>query len=830
MKVWIADIVFGLRQLRKAPGFTLLAIITLALGIGANTAMFTVMEDVLLRPLPYAHASRLMTLAPTGTNTNGATSWLDYQDLRRGMSHVADLAAYTPDLGVVSNRESATSVAAPRVTPNLFPMLGVKPLLGRTFTPQEGLYGGPNVVLLSAGIWKKLFHADPNIIGKSVEVEGVPHTVVGVMPASFRFPEEIGSAAQTAVWLPMQPTKTMQTARGFQFLEVLAKLKPGVSLAEVTGQMDRTAHAIAAADNNPQRDGHFKLTPYLTVVVGNIRPVMVGLSVALFLVLLIACANVANLLVARAMGRQQEFAVRIALGAGRMRLVRQVMTEGALLSAFGALLGFLLAVFALAAVHRLSADTLPRVNAISIRWSILLLMAVIASFTTILSSLVPAFLVSRANPQTVLQAASRGVGSRSVHGRLTAILVAAEIALSTLLLIGTGLLAHTLWNLEHVELGFSTTRLTAFNVTPASSEGFTGAMAPVSSNAAAASSVAVLKYKPILDRLRQAPGIEDAAYTSMLPLTNNQIASSFNVVEHPLPESDFPQALFVAVGGNYARLMSTPVLRGRMIDGEDKANSTPVVVINQALAQRFFPKSNPIGQHLSLGGKETGIVVPPVIIGVLADQRTAGVTIPAKPTIYIPAVQVPPQSLFYGILVNMQMNFLVKTRGQIEVASEVRDIFHQMAPSYALDNFETLQSVVNQTVYSQKLGFLLTASFAGLAVLMVIVGLYGVLAQYVGFRRREIGIRLALGASRSQVLRMIFAQGFLLAACGLGCGVVISLLAGRLVSSFLYGIHAFDPLTYVGVLGLLFAVSIAAAVWPARQAALVDPMTTLRMD
>uniref|UniRef100_A0A7V5CSZ0 ABC transporter permease n=1 Tax=Acidobacterium capsulatum TaxID=33075 RepID=A0A7V5CSZ0_9BACT len=830
MRTWMADISFALRQLRKAPGFALLAVLTLAFGIGANTAMFTVLENVLLRPLPYAGASRLVAIQPgPGTDSPRATSWLDYRDIRHGLKNVAEVAGYSDDLAVVQGKDTSTAVAAPHVTPSLLRMLGTKPLLGRTFTPQEGLAGGPQVVLLSEGIWRKVFHSDPDIVGKVIHISSVPHTVVGVMPASFGFPEEEGSSTKTAIWLPLQPTHAMLTKRGYSFFLILGKLHPGVSMVQARAQLHLVSKQLADVNHDPARDGNFTMLSYAKTVVGSTRPVLMGLFAALLLVLLIACANVANLLLARAIGRQQEFAVRVALGAGRARLLRQVMTEGAVLSGLGCVAGFALATAAIESVHKLPPDTIPRMSAIHLRWTVVLVMAAIATFTTVLSSLLPAVMVSGVDPQATLQSASRGVGTRSVRGKLTAWLVMAEIALSTLLLVSTGLLARTMWNLEHAWLGFQTTRLTTFQVTPPNAAGFSG-MSVSSNLGAPPTSVAVLSYDPVLARLREAPGIENAAYTTMLPLTNSLIQSSFSVVEHPAKKHHEPQALMTAVGGDYAKLMGTPMLRGRMIDADDKASAPPVAVINEEMAKKYFAGRNPIGEHLDLGGKDTGIVVPPVIVGVIANERTTSMEQPAQPMILLPGDQIPTTSLFYQALVDSFQNFIVKTRGNIPVAREVRDVFDQQAPGFALDNFQTMQTVVNQTTFNQRLGLDLTASFAGMAILMVIAGLYGVLSQFVGFRRREIGIRLALGASRQQILRMIFRQSLMLAGYGLGCGLVISMVAGRLLRSFLYGVQPFDLPTYAGVLGLLLLVSVAAAVWPAKQAASVDPMATLRMD
>lgn len=828
MRMWLADISFALRQLRKAPGFAILAVLTLGLGIGANTAMFTVMENVLLRPLPYAGASRLVAISPVGEGVRGATSWLNYLDIRNGMRNIAEVGGYSDDLAVVQTRDTATSVAAPHLTPNLLTMLGVKPLLGRTFTPQEGLPGGPQVVLLSEGIWKKEFHADPDIVGKVIHISGQPRTVVGVMPASFRFPETTGPDIDSAVWLPLQPTSEMLKSRGYDFFLILARLNPGVSFAHAQSQVNQATQKIITLHKD-YRGLKFELTPYSNQIVGKIRPVLKGLATALLMILVIACANVANLLLARAIGRQQEFAVRVALGARRARLVRQVMTEGAVLSALGCMSGFIFAWLAIAGVHRLPPGTIPRVQVIHIRWTVVLVLAAIAAFTTMLSSLLPAILVSGADPQRALQASSRGVGTRSVRGKLTMWLVSAEIALSTLLLVGTGLLARTMWNLEHAWLGFHTTRVTSFQVTPPNASGFSN-MQVVQPGAQAPASVNTLAYQPALERLRQTPGIQDAAFTTLLPLGGSNIRTSYQVIGHKVSEANAPQALITAVSGNYAHVMDTPMLRGRMIDSDDTADTAPVAVINEALAKSEFRGKNPIGQQLDLGGKETGLLVPPTIVGVIANERINGLKAPVLPMIMLPAAQVPTSSLYYEALLNTVVNFVVKTRGNIPVAQEVREVFHHTAPGFALDSFQTMSALLDKTTFHQKLGLELIASFAGLAILLVVAGLFGVLSQYVGFRKREIGIRLALGASRQNVLQMIFRQSLLMAACGLLGGLAISLLATRLIRGFLFGVPAFDWMTYAGVMVVLLAVSVMAAVWPARQAASVDPMATLRID
>lgn len=828
MRTWFADIRFALRQLRKTPGFALLAVITLALGIGANTAMFTVMENVLLRPLPYPDAGRLVAINPAKEKDYTQISWLNYRTIQNGMKNVADVGAYISDLGVLQDGQSAVSVASPRVTPNLLVMLGAKPLMGRIFTKQDALPGGPKVVLLSEGIWRTEFHSDPHIVGQTVRIDGKPHTVVGVMPAHFRYPDNEAHAMKTGVWLPLQPTHGMLTNRDWTLLFTLAKLHSGVSMQHAQAQLDLASIQIRNLDKNPRGES-FRLYPYTHFVVGNVRPLLISLSCTLALLLVIACANVAILLVGRAIRRQQEFAVRVALGAKRRRLVRQVMTEGALLSVLGCVAGFGLAKLAIVSLHYLPPDAIPRMSTIHIRWTVLLALGGIATITTILSSLLPALLVSHADPQPALQSASRGIGSRSVRGRLTGWLVAGEIALSTLLLVGTGLLAHTMWNLNHTWLGFNTTRVTMFQVMPPNASGF-AEMRVVTNTKNPPASVDTLAYQPALQRLRRAPGFENAALISLPPFSGSNFVTTFGIVNRTSNPHNEPSARITAVSGGYARVMDTPVLRGRMVNDNDTADSEPVAVINQALAKKYFPGQNPIGHQLNLGGKHSGILTPPTIIGVIGNERSLSVKQPAEPLIMLPAAQIPTTSLYYDIELGTMVSFVVKTQGNVPVAREAKDIFHQVAPGCAVSGFKTMREIVSGTTFDQQLELDLTAIFAGLAILMVISGLFGVLSQLVGLRRREIGIRIALGASRQDVLRMVFYQSLQLAGLGLAAGLVISILAGHMIRSFLYGVHSFDLVTYAGVLCLLLFVSLIAAIWPAMQAASVDPMTTLRME
>jgi predicted permease len=556
--------------------------------------------------------------------------------------------------------------------------------------------------------------------------------------------------------------------------------------------------------------------------------VLYALLGALGLVLLIACANVSNLLIARCLVRQQEFAVRAALGAGRLRLVRQMLSEGLLLSVIGCGAGVVLAQQAMAALHKLPDGTIPRAEAISIHWTVIAALAAIAMVTTVLSSILPALLAVRPHPHAALQAASRGVGSRSVSTRLSGALVAGEVALSVLLLLATGLLFRTLWNLKQSRLGFETARVTSFQAMPADAAGFSG-MAVSEDSANAPASIAQLVYQPVLDRMRAVPGVESAALVTSPPLFGMDIGASFNIVGET-KDGEKPHARVSAVSGDYARTMGTPVLRGRMI-GDDDVKTTPfVAVINETLARKYLHFQDALGKQLDLGGKGTGMIKPYTIVGILADQVDTSVGGSVQPFILLPQQQIPTTSLFYQALLKTVVGFVVKTRGAISVAAEMRSVFHQAAPGFALDNFQTMQEAVEKNTFSQRLGLYLVGSFAGLAVAMVIAGLYGVLSQLVGYRRREIGIRMALGATRRSVAQLILRQGSILIGSGLVIGVLLSLATGRLVKSFLYRVQPLDVATYLAVALALSAIGLIAVLLPARRAASIEPMQALRDD
>ena len=457
-----------------------------------------------------------------------------------------------------------------------------------------------------------------------------------------------------------------------------------------------------------------------------------------------------------------------------------------------------------------------------------MVLGVIAAATTLLSSLLPALLVAQTNPQTALQSASRGVGSRSVSNKLSGWLVAGEVALSTLLLVGAGLLFHTLWNLQQSRLGFETAHLTTFSAMPADASGFSG-MAVSEDTSKATPSIATLTYQPVLEQVRQVPGVESAALITSPPLSGVDMNTSFEVVGRAKTQNH-PEARISAVSGDYARTMGTPVLRGRMIQDSDTASSPFVLVINDALAKKYFPGEDPLGKQIDLGGKETGMLKPYTVAGILGDQVDKNVGAAPRPFLLVPEQQIPTGSLFYQALLETVVNFVVKTHGDLPVAAQMRSVFHQSAPGFALDDFQTMQEAVNNNTFNQRLGLWLVASFAGLAVAMVVAGLYGVLSQLVSYRRREIGVRMALGATRQSVATLVLRQGSILIGGGLGAGLLLSFAASRLIKGFLYQVPLLDGWTYVAVAVTLLAIGWIASLIPARAAASIEPMEALRNE
>ncbi len=822
----IQDIRFSLRQLRKNPTFAVLAILTLALGIGANTAMFTVTDSVLIRPLAYANANRLVQLVG---KTSENMSWPNYRDVSEQVRGFEATAAYAPDVAIVRTADSGQTVFAPKITSGLFDLLGVRPALGRGFSAGDCVSGGPPVVVLSDSIWRQQYNADRGMIGRQILIGKTSHTVIGVMPAGFGYPAT-GTDVDTIIWLPLQPTQQMQKERGGGFLNVIGRMAEGVSLDRLQSELDGAARHIREMDPEGSKELQLRAGLLQDALTGPARPVLLALSAALGLVLLIACANVANLQLARCLARQQELAMRLAMGARRSRLVRQLLVEGALLSILGSAAGMALVWLILTGIRKLPPDSFPRIEEIHVRLSVLGAVAIAAVLSTLLSSLIPAWWASRSDPQAALKGSALAVvGGRS---RLSGWLVAGEVSLATLLLLSSGLMFRTLYNLEHKFLGFETAHVTTFMATPPDSRGFFGTAEETTESHApsTATASAAAAYAPLLERLRQLPGVRGAALASTRPLQDINMNASFQIAGKPAEQYAHEHVQIRAMSGAYAQVLGTRVVRGRAIADEDTAAALRIAVVNQEFVRRYLPGQDPLGQQVSLGSPKNGQVGPFTVVGVLADAVQHSLTRQVEPEMDVSYQQVPAGSFYDQILVNSLTNFVVVASGNSVQEPVIRRAFKEAGAGFALDNFEALDQSVENASFNQRLGLYLVGSFAGLAVVMVMAGLYGVLSQLVGQRRREIGIRMALGADRPAILLLIARRSCILIGAGISVGLIAGLLTGRLMNSFLYDVKPTDVLTYAGVVVALFLVGVVATWLPARRAASIEPNIALRAE
>jgi putative ABC transport system permease protein len=830
------DLVFALRQLRKSPGFAITAVLTLALGIGANAALFTVIDSVLIRSLPYYAADRLFMAGIAGDTAEDLnnTSWRNLDDIRQRSHVFEDAAGFEGDVAIIQTAQGGETVFGPKLTWNLLNLLGARPAMGRAFIQADGQDGAPPTAILSDLLWRKQFGADPGVVGREIRIGGVPHKVIAVMPPEFRFPDNQMYTATEAVYLPLQPNKEMQTRRNLNFLTILGRLKRGVSLAQARADLTVTAKSIERDFPADAKGIRLTATPYQNAVTYSVRPVFAGLVAALALVLLIACVNVANLQFARCLGRRQEFAVRTALGADRWRLVRQLLVEGGLLSVFGSAVGLGLAAIILWSLHKLPGGILPRASEIHLRLSVVVILAVIALAAALLSSLLPVLLAWKTQPETALRGQSRSSTPDLARSRMAGWLVSGEVALAAVLLVATGLLFHTLYNLEHVRMGFETRHELTFTATPPDSLGymaFANNLAKPGTNGPAIS-IGSRIYRPLLDRLRHLPGVRDAALASSTPLDGVNFNTSFEIVGQPKGDgtkNDKSTAIRV-LSGNFPQAIGTPVARGRAISDDDTASAPFVAVLNQAFADKYFRSVDPVGQQIDLGGKETGMLKPYTIVGVLQNNIHHSLTDSPKPELSLPYQQVPPDSLFYPMLLASATQYVLHTGNNMDLTRSIHRAVQETAPGFAVDDLKTMDSAVEDATGNQRMGVYLIGSFAGLAILMVVAGLYGVLSQVVSQRQQEVGIRLALGATRESILALFLRQSWRLIAFGIVAGLIASILARRLVQSFLFNVPALDVWSYLAAALGLALVGTLAALIPARRASRVEPMEALRNE
>jgi putative ABC transport system permease protein len=810
----------ALRVLARAPGFSLTAIATLALGLGAATAMFTIVNSVLLRPLPFSDANRVVALwtrfeAPSGLDFAqfplAGPELIDYRAQTRALEGVAAFnratTTFTTD-DAVAQPSRGLNVAG---TANLFTTLGVQPAMGRTFREGEDQPGAGCVVVLSHGLWLDAFGGDPSAVGRTARLDGTPCEVVGIMPAGFVFPDRLARVWRNAI---VDTANPLWGERGSHNWSAIGRLAPGATFAEAEAEARTFAANWRQADDHHR--GHFVfLRPYLDEVVGNVRPELTLLLGAVGLVLLVICANLASLLLARGEGRRRELAVRLALGAGRGRLVAHMLTESALLALAGGVLGVTAAIAFLDGLLRLYPGTLPRAEAIALDWRALAFAAAVTGLTALLFGLLPAMRASFTSPQTVLHAQTRGViGGRS---RMMRAFVVAEVALSVTLVVGAGLLLRSYENIRSVDLGFD-----AENVYTV------GQSLPLSTypDAAAVRSF----FAPLIERIAALPGVESAGAISALPLQAGFGGlNDFFIEGRPQPQAGEQvwNAGEVLVTPGYFETMRISVVAGRTIEARDTREAPWVAVINEEAVRQYWPDEDPIGRRVDYASLQNPGAPPQwiTIVGVVETTRAGGADGVDRPQIFMPHAQMPRN--FGGRF----MSIVVRAAGDpAAVAAQVNVVLREADPALPPIGGQLMQDLVNTSVGQPRFTSQLAAFFAVVALLLGALGIHGVLSYVVAQRVGELGVRLALGARPAELLRLVVGQGMWLACIGVALGVVTALAGARLLQGLLFGVGPSDPASFGIAIAVLGAAAFLACYGPARRAARIDPMTALRAE
>ncbi len=818
MGTLIQDLRFGLRMLCKSPGFTAVAVLTLALGIGANTAMFSVMQGVVLAPLQYVSSDRLVMVWEN--NPRFPRTWVSYpnfRDWQRSARSFQQMAAFRQEGVDFAGPGTPEHLNGKEISSGLFSTLGTELTLGREVSPEEDRHGGTPVVIISNRLWKNRFDGSPKALGKSLTLDGVNYTIVGVTPfgvtaLGFRLEDD----ADVYTPLGQSDPLILNDRAAHNGIYALARLAPGVTLAQAQAEISTIQNGLDHLYPDANRDLGIYIEPLKQFVVGDAGKMLLLLSGAVGLVLLIACANVANLLFARAAARVREFAVRSALGANRARLVRQLLTESVLLSLLGAGLGLLFAILGVKSVPAAVSENLPRSENIAVNGPVLLLTLCASIAVGILFGLAPALKSWNSDPQASLKEGGRG--STVAHHRTQSILVIVQMALTLVLLVGAGLLFRTLRHLSDVNPGFDIQHIMTFKV------GVSHSLTKTAPSTRTA-------YQQLIERIRQIPGVQGADFTGSVPLNGGWIMPFWIGSQKPASLQGAPRLVMFLTGPDYLRTMGIPLLRGRFFSPEDTTSSPCVMVIDSVLAGIYFPDSDPLGQTLSAGFSPVG---PCRIVGMVGHVKQWALndsSTDIQTQAYFPLYQDPDQ----WVPLNYP-NMTIVVRTPLDVASvmpAIKSAVYGAGSDQPIFNVETMQQIVSESMSSQRFPMILLGAFAALALLLASVGIYGVISYSVAQRIHEIGIRMALGAHKRDVFRMVVGQGLALALAGLAIGVVAALILTRVLSSFsllLYGVGASDPVTFITVSVMLLFVTVVACYIPTRRAMRVDAMVALRYE
>jgi putative ABC transport system permease protein len=816
------DLRYAVRMLWKAPGFTIVAVLTLALGIGANTAIFSLVNAILLRPLPYPEAQRVVSLGidsgPGGFSSNvEALEYLYWRDHSQSLDSVAAVFGSFGGLNLVGD-SGPVHVRGTEVTRQFFSAIGVQPMLGQGFTEEEDRPGGPHVAVLSYGLWRSAFGSDAGVIGRSITLNGVAHVVVGVLPPAFRLISAEPAGANPEVLVPLQ-VGSSASDRGTNYT-LLARLKPGVTLAAAQADSDRvTADFIReyASFLDGGRSFRTRVQSYQQVVLADleIRPILLVLFGAVGFVLLIACVNIANLFLSRAAARQREIAIRATLGAGTGKLFRQLLCESLLFAALAGMVGAILADWGVRALVVLSPVDLPGIEDLSFDWHVLLFTFAISVLVAVLCGSVASIHVLR----RTLHATIREGGERSggaAGGRFSRALVAAEVALSVILLTGAGLMIATVIHLRQVPLGFDAKNLSSARLS-LTAEKYT-------------KTAAVWNFQQqVIDRVRRLPGVASVATSSATPLERGLNTVVFTKGRYSHDRHDMIGIEFRSISPEYFRTLGIAVQSGREFLATDSADSGPVAMVNQSLAQQLWPGADTIGNPVLVAEGPATTGKPRQIIGVVADIKEMGLDQPARPTVYVPQAQVLDG---FNEMTNywFASSLLVRTSQPIPIDREIREIVAAIDPQEPVAQIDPMDEVIAKSIAEQRFVMTLMGIFAALALALAAIGIYGVLSYQVASRTRELGIRAALGAHSFEVLGLVLKSGMRVVLAGAALGLVASLALSRFLVSMLFGVRPADPATFAAVIVVLLLVAFAACYIPARRAMRVDPMVALRHE
>ena len=795
----LKDLRFALRMLAKSPVFTVVTLLTLALGIGANGLVFSVVNAVLLRPLPFKDADQLVMVWETAPQLSKAPVLSqDFLDWREQNQVFERIGAFNEDDFTVTGNGNSEQIKGARVSSDLFPLLNVQPALGRVFTAQEDEPGSNHVAIISHGLWQSRFGLDPNIIGRSLLVNGQSHTIIGVLSREFHFME------QANLWIPIALT-LQNSNRKIHYLKVFARLRPGVTLEQAQSEMNTIAARLQQQYGDTNKGVGVKVISLQEQFVGNARLQLLILLGVVGFVLLIACANVANLLLARTTGRQKEIAIRLALGATRLRIARQVLTESVLLALLGGILGMLIAFlgkdFVLAGL-----DSSFYLQRISLDIRVLGFMVVVSLLTGVIFGLTPALQASRPDLNETLKEGGKGSGSGFHGSRLSKLLVVLEVALALILLVGAGLLINSFLHLQKVNPGFNPENVLTMQIS-----------LPESKYSTPQQQVAF--YQQVLQRIKSLPGVRYAGAISHLPLSGSNVNGIFTIEAHPgWAAGQEPLTEFRLITPEYFSAMGTPLLTGRLFTDADNDQSTGVVIINETMARRFWPGVDPLAKRVKIGGAQDPFPFMQVV-GVIGNVKHFGLDSEARPEMYIPYQQFPLPAL----------SIVVRTSSDTTaVAAAVRAQIQALDKDQPVYNVRTMESLLADSLTQPRLYMTLLSIFAALAVMLSAIGIYGIMAYSVKQRRHEIAIRMALGAQARTVIKLIVGQGMTLALIGMAIGLVGAIILTRVLSTLLYSVSPTDPPTFVGVGLLLCLVALLASYLPALKATKVDPIRALR--